>query len=198
MTAYIIRRTILALITLIIVTLLVFFAMRLLPGDPALIYLYQTETELITQEQIDEIREQYGLNRPLLVQYFDWLGNAVRGDFGVSIISDREVMDEIKVRLPVSIYLGSVAFVISSIIGIPAGILAAIRRGGWLDNVVTSIGNLGMTVPIFWLGVLLIYLFALKLDRTRRISPAIAGTHKQKTGIISCLKLSHMSSKGGV
>ncbi|MBN1188294.1 MAG: ABC transporter permease [Dehalococcoidales bacterium] len=163
MTAYIIRRIFQALLTLIILTVIVFLTMRLLPGDPILIYVSQQNIQNVTQEQLDDLRHKYGLDKSLPMQFVDWISNAVRGDLGTSITYDSKVTDDIKKRLPVSLYLGALGFVVGSIIGVPAGIIAAVRRGRWLDNIITSVGNLGMTIPIFWLGVLLIYVFGLKL-----------------------------------
>jgi peptide/nickel transport system permease protein len=152
------------ILVLLIVTVIVFLMVRLLPGDPILMYLTTSDLEEITQEQVDVIRHDLGLDRPLLVQYFDWIGKVVTGDLGTSIIHRGKVGDDIKRRLPITLHLGGLAFIISIIVGIPMGIIAAVRRGTWLDNVLTSLGNLGITIPVFWLGILLIYAFGLKLD----------------------------------
>lgn len=137
---------------------------RLLPGDPILMYLTTSDLEEITQEQIDFIRHDLGLDRPLFTQYIDWITDVATGDLGNSIIHRGKVSDDIKKRLPITLHLGGLAFIISIIIGIPMGVIAAVRRGTWLDNVLTSLGNLGITIPVFWLGILLIYAFGLKLD----------------------------------
>jgi peptide/nickel transport system permease protein len=164
MGAYVIRRILQAIITLIIVVMLVFLAARILPGDPILMYISQQNMQDVTAEQLVDLRHQFGLDKSLALQFFDWVGQAVKGDLGVSIISRSNVTDDIRERLPRSIYLGFLGILVGSLIGIPAGILAATRRGTWLDNLITSFGNLGMTIPIFWLGVMLIYMFGLKLD----------------------------------
>jgi len=163
MGTYIIRRILQMILVLIIVTVIVFLMIRLLPGDPILIYLTQQDIEEITQEEISKIRQDLGLDKPLFVQYVDWITHAAVGDLGTSIIHRGKVIDDVKHRLPITFHLGSLAFVISIIIGIPLGVIAAVRRGTWLDQVLTSVGNLGVTVPIFWLGILLIYVFGLKL-----------------------------------
>jgi peptide/nickel transport system permease protein len=98
------------------------------------------------------------------VQYIDWLGSALRGDLGKSIINRSDVADEIVRRLPISMYLAGIAFIISIVVGIPLGVISAVRRGTWLDSILTSVGNLGITIPTFWLGILLIYLFGMKLN----------------------------------
>jgi peptide/nickel transport system permease protein len=164
MGTYIIRRILQMILVLIILTIIVFLMVRLLPGDPILMYLTTTDLQEITQEQVDIIRHDLGLDRPLIVQYFDWIGNVVTGDLGTSIIHRGKVGDDIKRRLPITLHLGGLAFIISIIIGIPMGVIAAVRRGTWLDSILTSLGNLGITVPVFWLGILLIYAFGLKLD----------------------------------
>jgi peptide/nickel transport system permease protein len=161
--AYIIRRLLQSLIVIIIVTTLVFLSVRLLPGNPILLYLTAMQFESITPEQIKALEHKHGLDKPMFVQYLDWMGEVLHGDLGTSIYHGAPVTDDIKSRLPVSLYLGSIAFVISTIVGITLGTIAAIRRGGWLDNLVTGFGNLGIAVPAFWLAVLLVYFFGLKL-----------------------------------
>jgi peptide/nickel transport system permease protein len=164
MGTYIIRRILQMILVLLILTVIVFLMVRLLPGDPILMYLTTTDLEEITQEEINVIRHDLGLDRPLIVQYFDWIGGVVTGDLGNSIIHRGKVGDDIKRRLPITLHLGGLAFIISIIVGIPMGVIAAVRRGTWLDSVLTSLGNLGITIPVFWLGILLIYAFGLKLD----------------------------------
>ena len=163
MTAYIIRRMILAVIVLLLVSIFVFLALRLLPGDPVLMYMSASSVQQITEEQLDLVRHEFGLDKTLPVQYFDWIGGVLHGDFGTSILNKSPVMQEILKRLPITLYIGVLAFIVAIIAGIPAGVLCAIRRGSWLDNVVTTFANLGITVPVFWLGIILIYVFALYL-----------------------------------
>ena len=163
MTTYIIRRLMQSLLVLLIVTIIVFLAMRLLPGDPILMYLTMRDVEGSTQEQIDLLRKEFGLDKPWAVQYVNWISGAVRGDLGKSILHRGSVTTEIIRRIPITLHLGALAFILSIIIGIPLGIISAIKRGKWLDTVVTLFANLGITVPIFWLGILLIYFFALYL-----------------------------------
>ncbi len=163
MATYISRRLIQAVIVLIIVSLLVFVVIRLLPGDPILIYLSQEEMETLTQEEVDRTRHEFGLDRPLMVQYLDWVADLFRGNFGTSLFYRENVGTLIAERLPITLHLGLIAFVLSGLLGITAGMLAALRRGRWIDTLMTVLANLGITVPVFWLGILLIYLFGLKL-----------------------------------
>ncbi len=163
MTAYIIRRMILAVVVLLLVSIFVFLALRLLPGDPVLMYMSASSVQQITEEQLDLVRHEFGLDKTLPMQYFDWIGGVLHGDFGTSILNKSPVMQEILKRLPITLYIGVLAFIVAIIVGIPAGVLCAIRRGSWSDNVVTTFANLGITVPVFWLGIILIYIFALYL-----------------------------------
>jgi peptide/nickel transport system permease protein len=164
MANFIIRRLFQILLVLLLVTLLVFLLVRLLPGDPILMYMTQQNMQILSQEQIDSMRQELGLDRNIAVQYADWLWHVVRGDLGQSIISHTSVSQEIAQRLPVSAYICGIAFVIGTLIGVPLGVIAAVRRGRWLDNLLTGFGNLGITIPTFWLGILLIYLFGMKLN----------------------------------
>ena len=161
MTTYIIRRLILAVIVLILVSVFVFLTMRLLPGDPILMYVSASSVQEITEEQLDALRHEFGLDKTLPMQYLDWISGVLRGDLGTSILNRSPVTQEILKRLPITVHLGLLAFIIAIIIGIPAGVLCAIRRGSWLDNLLTTLANIGITVPVFWLGIILIYVFAL-------------------------------------
>ena len=163
MAAYIRRRLIQAVFVLIIVSLMVFIVIRLMPGDPILIYLAQQEMQNLTKEQIEQARHEFGLDKPLMLQYIDWISSLFRGEFGTSLFYREEVSKLIIQRLPITLHLGLLAFVISTILGITAGMLAALTRGRWLDTLMTLLANLGITVPIFWLGILMIFLFGLRL-----------------------------------
>jgi len=165
MTAYIIRRFFWALFCLFMVTLIVFFAMRLLPGDPLIIYLGQTASlGGMSDEALDKMRQEYGLDKSIIVQYLNWVTGVVRLDFGDSIFYHMPVGTLLWERYPVTINLGLEAFVISTVLGISAGVLAAIRRSRWADKIVTPLSYIGICIPVFWLGILMIYLFGLKLN----------------------------------
>ncbi len=164
MGAFVLRRLIQSIVVLLIVSIIVFVAMRLLPGDPIRMLITASEEESYTEQQMELLRHENGLDRPLAVQYFSWLGGVVHGDFGKSILDRLPVTTEINKRLPVTLHLGSVAFFLGLLLGIPLGIISAIRRGTWLDTTVTTLANLGITVPQFWLGMLLVLLFGLTLN----------------------------------
>ena len=157
MSLYIIRRLIHAISVIFLVTIIVFFTMRLLPGDPILLLVTATEQQEYTEEQIVKLRHEFGLDKPLIFQYFEWIGGLLHGDLGMSILNRQPVLQELLRRLPITLHLGVLAFIIGHIIGVPAGIISAVRRGSWIDNVVTTLANLGITVPNFWLGIMLMY-----------------------------------------
>ena len=164
MTTFIIRRLIHGLVVLFLVTLIVFFVMRLLPGDPLLIYVAQTANlQAMPPEMLDKLRHEFGLDKPIIVQYTNWLWGISRGDFGTSIFYREKVGRLMLERFPVTLHLGLLAFIVGAILGLLAGLIAAIRRGKWVDKVVTPLTYVGITIPVFWLGILLIYAFGLKL-----------------------------------
>lgn len=134
--------------------------MHLAPGDP---------TALFTDPNIDpsdlaRIRANWGLDKPIIVQYFYWLGNAVRGDFGTSYTTGRPVISEVLERLPATLLLMIPSFIITFMITIPLGVISAVKKGGWFDNFVTVLSFAGMATPSFWLGLMLMLLFAVHLD----------------------------------
>ena len=163
MTTYIIRRLLHALLVVLIVSLVVFIIMRQLPGDPILMYVSSGDLQAFSQEQVDHLRHELGLDRSWPVQYLDWLSHAVRGDLGKSILNRYDVLQEIGSRIPTTFYLGLLAFVIGCLIGPLLGVVSAVRRGRWLDSAATIIANLGITAPPFWIGAILIYVFGLYL-----------------------------------
>jgi peptide/nickel transport system permease protein len=159
MGTYIVRRILLSIIVLLLITILTFALLHIMPGDPAAIML-GIDT---SPAQIDALRKELWLDRPLVVQYGHWLSNAIQGDLGKSVVYDEDVTGFIATRLPVTIHLSFMALVLSAVLGVGAGIICAIRRGGILDSVITLAANIGVAIPIFWLGILGIYFLGLKL-----------------------------------
>ncbi|MEQ8537199.1 MAG: ABC transporter permease [Coleofasciculus sp. D1-CHI-01] len=160
MAHYIIKRLLNLLPVLLGITLLVFLFLHLIPGDPATVML----GERATPEQVEALREQLGLNQPLPLQYLTFLNNLLHLDFGTSIISGIPIIDEIKTRFPATFELSLAAMIMAIILGIPAGVLAAVYKNRPADNL-TMIGSLlGVSMPVYWLGLLLIYLFAITLN----------------------------------
>jgi len=159
MGAYIIRRLIQTILVIFIVSFLAFIIIHLIPGDPIITMLGLEAT----QEQIDMLRGELWLDRPVMVQYFHWLGNAFQGDLGKSIMYREDVSNLIVKRLPISMYLALYAFIIATVLGVTAGIICAVRRGGILDQVITVIATLGVATPQFWIAILCVYAVGLKL-----------------------------------
>jgi len=133
---------------------------ELIPGDPAV----TTLGVLATQAQIDALRKEMWLDRPLLVRYGHWMGNVLRGDFGKSMILNRDVTQLIVERLPITLHLVSMALILSTILGVSAGVICAVTRGSALDQTLTFLANIGISIPVFWLGILGVYLLGLRLD----------------------------------
>ncbi len=163
MAGYIVRRLIIGLVVLILVSMIIFIVLRELPGDPLFLYIAENKFSSLTPADIQELRAQYGLDRSLPVQYFDWLNHIVHGDFGTSVLYRNSVAGLIKGALPITISLSLFAMIISAIIGILFGALSALRRGKWLDSVVTILANIGITAPGFWVAIIMMYVFGLKL-----------------------------------
>jgi peptide/nickel transport system permease protein len=156
---FVLRRLMGGLPTLLLVTVLVFTLTRVLPGDPARLLL----GEEATPELVAQIREELGLNRPILVQYADWLWGLVRGDLGRSIRGNELVAPIIWQKLPTTLELSLFSLLVAIAIGIPAGVLAALRRNTAIDASVTVMALSGISIPNFFLGILLIYAFSIRL-----------------------------------
>jgi peptide/nickel transport system permease protein len=178
---YIIKRLLGLLPVLLGITLLVFCFLHLIPGDPAVIL----SGERATPEQLAALRDKLGLNQPLPLQYLTFLKNLIRLDLGTSIISGIPIAAELRVRFPATLELSIAAMLVALVIGIPAGILAAVRRNSWLDNLTMTGSLIGVSLPVYWLGLLLIYLFAVNLHwlpASGRISVDAGYSFKPITG----------------
>jgi peptide/nickel transport system permease protein len=178
---YIARRLLNLIPVILGITLLVFAFLHFIPGDPAQVLAGQRATP----QAIAAIREQLGLNKPLPVQYILFLGNLLRFNLGYSIISGASVIQEITTRWPATFELSVAAMLIALILGIPTGVLAAVRKNSPIDNLTMSASLLGVSMPVFWLGLLLIYLFAVNLQwlpSGLRLSQEAALTFKPITG----------------
>lgn len=160
MTKYIIRRLLQTIPVLIGVSILVFSLMHLIPGDAAQIM----AGEAASEETVEQLREKLGLNEPLYVQYFTYVSNAVQGDLGYSVRSGRAVVDEIKVRFWVTAELAFYATLLAVFIGLIAGIISAVRHYSWADVTIMIIALFGLSMPNFWMGLVLIDWFAVGKD----------------------------------
>ena len=164
MTAYIIRRILIGILIILLVTIFVFLVMRLLPGDPLFLFMAQNEISNLPQEKIEQMRHEYGLDKPLAMQYIDWIGNTLKGDLGYSIYNQKRLSTLLAERFPVTAELAIIAWLISHILGIGMGVVAALRRGKWLDSTSMTLSYIGITIPSFWLAILLIYFIGLRLN----------------------------------
>jgi peptide/nickel transport system permease protein len=154
---YLAKRLLVAVPSLLIATLIVFTLPRLIPGDVVVLML----AEKAYAKDIDELRAKLGLDRPLPVQYFEWLGKAARGDLGESLWTKRPVLEEIGQRLPVTFELAVLGLLVALVIAIPVGVISAARQDTIADYVARSAAILGLSVPAFWLATLLIVLPAI-------------------------------------
>jgi peptide/nickel transport system permease protein len=156
----VVKRLVLSIPTLFLVTLMVFALQKLLPGDP----ITAMAGEERDPEVIQMLRDKYHLDDPIPSQYFHWLGNALRGDLGVSLRTQEPVMKLIASKLPVTMELSLLSIIIALAIGISMGVLAAVRKGTWVDYSANIVALSGISIPNFWLGVLLILVFSVKLQ----------------------------------
>jgi peptide/nickel transport system permease protein len=145
---------------LFILSIVIFLYIRLIPGDPAAVMLGSESTN---PKAVQELRDNLGLNEHLYVQYFSWIKLALQGNIGMSIHSHIPVSDLIAQRLPVTLSLAVMAFIISIIVGIPLGIISAVKNNTFTDYVVMFLALIGLSVPEFWAGLLLVMLFSVKL-----------------------------------
>ncbi|RCV86732.1 ABC transporter permease [Billgrantia montanilacus] len=159
MTRYALRRLLMTLPVLLGLSVIVFMIMSLIPGDPAMAIL----GSYATPENLARLRADLGLDLPLPQQYLVWLGNIVQGDLGRSFTLNRPVLDEVMERFSATLILAGTSLVICTLVGVAAGIISAIRQYGWADRIITLLVLVGISVPAFWLGMLMIMLFAVEL-----------------------------------
>ena len=159
MTGFLVRRVLIAIPTIVLISIFVFALQKLLPGDPVL----AMAGEERDPETLAYLREKYRLNDPVLVQYFHWIGNALRGDLGISLRTNQPVLELIGEKLPVTIQLAIMALVVALLVGIPTGVLAAYKKGTWIDWAANVTALSGLSVPNFWLGIMLILLVSVRL-----------------------------------
>jgi ABC-type dipeptide/oligopeptide/nickel transport system permease component len=159
MLSFLLRRLLYVIPVLLVTALLVFAALHLTPGDPVDV----VAGPLANEATRDRIRERLGLGRPLPIQFFTYIGGVLQGDLGVSILNQRPVIDLIRQRLPITAELGVTAFGLTYLIALPLGVLAALHRNSILDWLSMSVALIGVAMPSFWLGLMLIYLFSVQL-----------------------------------
>jgi peptide/nickel transport system permease protein len=159
MREYIIKRLLQIIPTILMVTLVVFVMMRAIPGDPIVVLLGDAYDE----ELAIKVRQAYGLDKPLIVQYGIWLGKLLQGDWGRSILSGRPILRDVLIRLPVTLELIVLSMGVALLIAIPAGIVAALRQNTWTDYTAMSSALVGVSIPDFFLGILLLLAFSIGL-----------------------------------
>ncbi|HEX8587689.1 ABC transporter permease [Pseudomonas sp.] len=160
MLTFILRRLLSAIPTLILVSLFVFTLQKLLPGDPVQAMAGEERDPAV----MEYLREKYRLNDPLPLQYVHWVGNVLQGDFGTSLRTEQPVTVLLASKLPVTIELAVLALLIALVIGIPTGVISAVRKGTSVDYAANVFALSGISIPHFWLGILLIMIFAVKLQ----------------------------------
>jgi peptide/nickel transport system permease protein len=157
---YVVRRLLATIVVLFLVTLVSFSIMSMVPGDPAVVM----GGVGASADQVQRIREQFGLDAPFPVRLGRWYGGLLQGDLGQSILLSRSVSQAIAERLPATLSLAALAFVLTALGGITLGTLAALRQGSWVDHAVMTLAVIGVSVPGFWLGLILIVLFSVMRD----------------------------------
>ena len=153
MTRYIAQRLLVGLLTAFLVSLILFVVLRIAVGDPAPHLAYEWPP---TPEQLEQVRETLGLNTPLYEQYLSWMGGWVTGNWGESFFSSENIWEDFKYKLPVTLQLVVMAQAIASLIGIPAGVVMALRKSSWIDSLGRSIFKMWLALPIFWTAILLL------------------------------------------
>jgi ABC-type dipeptide/oligopeptide/nickel transport system permease component len=181
---YVIRRLLQVLPIVFLVATTVFFLFKLIPGDPATVF----AGEQASPATIARVRERLGLDQPIMVQYWRYLQRLVKGDLGTSFINGMEVIDLVKARFPNTIRLAFISTILSAFLGVSIGMVSALKRETIIDYLLTVVALLGISIPIFWLGLLLIYIFSVELS----LLP-IAGAATWKNYIMPVCTLSAVS-----
>ena len=173
MLKFILKKLLLMIPMLLVISLIVFFGLQTTGIDP-INFMLSPEQLSASPEVVEQLREELGLNDPLIVQYFNWLGNMLHGDFGYSITDGTSIASTLAVRMPYTLELAGYSLVLSAIIGIGIGIISAIRQNGIIDYIGRVLAVLGQAVPQFLVGIILIQIFAIKLGifpAANRVSP---------------------------
>lgn len=160
MKKYLVRRLVVGIIVLFFITFLSYLIINFSPGDPATLYVSADATEA----QIEQVRENLGLNQPLFIRYLNWLGNALKGDLSISFATRKPVAGMIMERVGPTLLLMGVSLVVAYLIAIPLGIYNAVNQKSWVDYFITGTSFLGVSIPNFFLGLFFIYIFAVQLN----------------------------------
>lgn len=162
MWTYILRRLLQAIPTLLIISLLIFSLLYVTPGDPVDLIL-GTEDGTVSEEQRAVVEEQWGLDKPFLVRYVDFVVNACKGDLGTSYATNQDVFDSVMTRMPATLKLAAFSMLLALVVSVPLGILAALKHNSIWDSLATALATVGVSLPKFWFGLVLMIFFSLRL-----------------------------------
>jgi len=177
MQRYIIRRFLEMLLVLVIMSVIIFVTLRLLPGDPTMIFIGREGTK----EGIEAVRKELGLDQPVYVQYFYWLRDVLSGRFGYSWYTKHSAMELLRVKFPATLYLTLAALLVGTLITLPLGLIAGIKPHSWFDNFATTFSLFGVAMPPFWVGIMLMMFFAVRL----RVLPAAGYVNPSENLLLS-------------
>ncbi len=161
MTRYAAQRLLVTIPTILAVTLLVFLMLQLVPGDPAEIFLGEKQS---SPELLEQVRHDMGLDRPLYVQYLSYMGDLLRGNLGVSLFNNQPVTQQILDALPYTLELALTALLISTVLGVTLGVVSALKHNTWVDSLSMGFALVGVSMPVFWFGLMLIFFFSVRLQ----------------------------------
>ncbi|KNF07311.1 peptide ABC transporter permease protein [Gottschalkia purinilytica] len=188
----IVKRVLQSIPILIAISIISFFLIQLSPGDPINSFI----TPEMSERQVMTIRKDLGLDKPITVQYFYWVKNLLKGNLGYSYVNNQSVLDQILERLPATIGLMGTSLVIAIVVSIPLGIISAIHKNKFIDKLISNISYIGISIPSFWFGIILIYIFSSKLKMLPSMGMRTIGvdsiTDLIRHGIMPTLVLSFM------
>lgn len=163
MWSYIFKRILVAIPTLLIISFMIFSLLYITPGDPVLLMLGSRDTQSVSQEQYDAVRAELGLDKPFFERYMDFITGAVTGDLGTSYITGEDVFDTVMMRMPATLILTVASVLVGLLVAVPLGILAAVKHNSIWDSIATFLATIGVSLPKFWFGLVLIIYLSLRL-----------------------------------
>lgn len=163
MWSYIFKRILVAIPTLLIISFMIFSLLYITPGDPVLLMLGSGDTQSVSQEQYDAVRAELGLDKPFFERYMDFITGAVTGDLGTSYITGEDVFDTVMMRMPTTLILTVASVLVGLLVAVPLGILAAVKHNSIWDSIATFLATIGVSLPKFWFGLVLIIYLSLRL-----------------------------------
>lgn len=160
---YIVKRVLVAVPTLLIISFMIFSLLYITPGDPVLLMLGSGDTQSVSQEQYDAVKKELGLDKPFMERYADFIFGACRGDLGTSYITGEDVFDTVMMRMPATLILTAAAVLTGILVAVPLGILAAVKHNSIWDSIATFLATIGVSLPKFWFGLVLIIYLSLRM-----------------------------------